>query len=174
MEKRISLIVAVADNSMVIGKDNDLIWYLPKDLKYFKDTTENHHVIMGRKNYLSIPEKYRPLKGRTNIVITRKEAFEAQGCVVMSSIETAIDYALNNGDKEPFIIGGGQVYKYVLENNLVDRMYITWVHDEFEGDTFFPEFDVEKWRLVSEEKHLQDHRNKHDFTFAVFDKKSEQ
>lgn len=170
MKKGVSLIVAVAEGSHVIGKDNDLIWYLPKDLKYFKDTTENHHVIMGRKNYLSIPEKYRPLKGRTNIVVTRKSAYEAKGSLVMNSVESAIDYALRNGDTEPFIIGGGQIYKYVLDNDLVDRMYITWIHDSFEGDTFFPEFDVAQWKLTSEERHEPDHRNKHAFTFAVYDK----
>lgn len=171
MKRGVSLIVAVAEGSMVIGKDNDLIWYLPKDLKYFKDTTENHHVIMGRKNYLSIPDKYRPLKGRTNVVITRQEAFEAAGSIVMNNIEAGIEYALKNGDAEPFIIGGGQVYKYVLDNDLVDRMYITWVHADFEGDTFFPEFDEAKWELVSSERHEPDHRNKHPFTFAVYEKK---
>lgn len=169
--KGVSLIVAATEGDRVIGKDNDLIWYLPKDLKYFKDTTEGHCVIMGRKNYLSIPEKYRPLKGRTNIVVTRQEAFEAPGCVVMNNIEGAIDYALKSGDSEPFIIGGGLVYQYVLENDLVDKMYVTWVHDSFEGDTFFPAFNEEKWELISSERQEPDHRNKHPFTFAVYQKK---
>ena len=167
--KKIALIVAIAEN-YVIGKDNDLIWYLPKDLKYFKDTTENRTVIMGRKNYLSIPEKYRPLKNRTNVIVTRQEQFDAPNCVVKNSIEEAIEFALESGDSNPFIIGGGQIYQYVLDHELVDEMYITWIHDQFEGDTFFPKFDFNKWELISEEKHEPDHRNKHAFTFAVYHK----
>lgn len=171
MEKAlISLIVAVAENG-VIGRDNDLIWYLPKDLKYFKDTTEGHVVIMGRKNFLSIPEKYRPLKGRTNVIVTRSEDFSAEGALVCNSIEDAITVALAEGDTEPFIIGGGQVYKYALDHGLVDRMYITRVHESFDGDTFFPEVDNSVWTLVSSEKHDVDHRNKVPFTFEVYEKR---
>ena len=167
----VSLIVAVAENG-VIGKDNDLIWFLPKDLKYFKDTTQNHFVIMGRKNYLSIPEKYRPLKDRTNVIVTRQEDYQAPGCEVVSSIEEGIALALKNQDAEPFIIGGGQIYDYALKHNLVDKMYITHVHQAFEGDTFFPEFDANDWELISEEKQEADHRNSIDFTFSVYQKRN--
>ena len=166
----VSLIVAIAANH-VIGKDNDLIWFLPKDLKYFKDTTAGHNVIMGRKNYFSIPEKYRPLPGRTNIVVTRqKDIIKDENVPVVSSLEEGIEMAIKSGDKEPFIIGGGQIYNYALANKLVDRMYITHIHNDFEGDTFFPHFKTENWKLVSEEHIKKDHRHEWDFTYAVYDR----
>ena len=99
---KVSLIVAVSENG-VIGKDNDLIWHLPKDMKFFKDTTLGHHVIMGRKNFESIPEKYRPLPNRTNIVITRQSDYTAEDCVVVNSVEAALEIAKQNGDTKPFI-----------------------------------------------------------------------
>ncbi len=166
----VSLIVAIASNH-VIGKDNDLIWFLPKDLKYFKDTTAGHHVIMGRKNYFSIPEKFRPLPGRTNIVVTRqKDIVQDEGVVVVSSVEEGIKYALNAGDKEPFVIGGGQIYNYSLANELIDRMYITHVHKDYEGDTFFPHFDENKWLEISSEHVDPDHRHETSFSYAVYDR----
>lgn len=169
-EHTISLIVAIAKNH-VIGKDNDLIWFLPKDLKYFKDTTAGHHVIMGRKNYYSIPEKFRPLPGRTNIVVTRqKDIIKEDNVVVVESIEAGIKYALEAGDKEPFVIGGGQIYNYALANNLIDRMYITHVGNEFDGDTFFPHFKTEDWKKVSEKLIESDHRHQWDFSYVVYDK----
>ena len=121
---KVSLIVAVSENG-VIGKSNDLIWHLPKDMKFFKDTTLGHHVIMGRKNFESIPHKYSPLPNRTNVVITRQISYKAEGCVVVNSVEAALEIVKNNRDTEPFIIGGGQIYKIALENNLVDRIYLT-------------------------------------------------
>ena len=125
---KVSLIVAVAENG-VIGKDNDLIWNLPKDMRFFKETTWGHHVIMGRKNFESIPERYRPLTNRTNIVITRQNNYKAEGCVVVNSLEAALEVAQYNSDNEPFIIGGGQIYKLALEGNLVDKIYFTEVHN---------------------------------------------
>lgn len=166
----VSLIVAVAENR-VIGKDNDLIWYLPKDLKYFKDTTAEHTVIMGRRNYHSIPEKYRPLPNRDNVVVTHQEGFEAPDCKVVNSVEEALDYARSQNDSEPFIIGGGQIYQYALDQDLVDRMYITEVHHSFEGDTYFPKVDTTKWELVSSEDVAPDHRHKYAFSFNVWEKK---
>ena len=137
---KVSLIVAVSENG-VIGKDNDLAWHLPKDMNFFKETTENHFVIMGRRNYESIPEKYRPLPNRTNIVVTRNKMFTAENCIVTNSIENAIEMAKKAGDNEPFIIGGGQIYKLALENNLVDFIYLTRVHATIDGDTFFEDLD---------------------------------
>lgn len=167
----VSLIVAIAENH-VIGKDNDLIWFLPKDLKYFKDTTAGHHVIMGRKNYFSIPDKFRPLPGRTNIVVTRqKDIIQDDGVIVVSSIEEGIKVAVEAGDKEPFVIGGGQIYTYALANNLIDRMYITQIHNAFEGDTFFPHFDDEKWQKVSSKLIEADHRHEWSFSYDVYEKK---
>ena len=133
----VSLIVAVSENG-VIGKDNDLIWHLPKDMRFFKETTMGHHVIMGRKNFESIPHKYSPLPNRTNVIITRQADYIAEGCVGVNSVEAALEIAKQNGDTEPFIIGGGQIYKIALENNLVDRIYLTKIHHTFDGDTFFP------------------------------------
>lgn len=164
----VSLIVAVSTNR-VIGKDNDLAWVLPLDLKYFKETTKNHYVIMGRKNFESIPEKYRPLPNRTNVIVTRNKDYQAEGCIVVSSIEKALELAKNAKDQEPFIIGGGQIYKYAIENNLVDKIYLTRVHAKIEGDTFFEDLNND-WKLVSETTNKADHRHAFDFTFLIYQK----
>lgn len=164
----VSLIVAVSTNR-VIGKDNDLAWVLPLDLKYFKETTKNHYVIMGRKNFESIPEKYRPLPNRTNVIVTRNKDYQAEGCIVVSSIEKALELAKNAKDQEPFIIGGGQIYKYAIENNLVDKIYLTRVHAQIEGDTFFEDLNKD-WKLVSETTNKADHRHAFDFTFLIYQK----
>lgn len=169
MKKRVSLIAAVSENN-VIGKDNDLCWYLPKDLKYFKEKTEGHAVIMGRKNWDSIPAKYRPFKNRLNIVVSRNPEIKIDGAVTVRSPNEALEYAFNHGDDEPFIIGGGQMYKAVLEDDLVDRMYITRVHAQVEGDTFFPDYNESRWKLTAEEKVEKDHRHPYDFTFLVYDR----
>jgi dihydrofolate reductase len=164
-----SLIVAIAENN-VIGKDNDLIWHLPNDMKFFKEKTVNHHIITGRKNYISIPEKYRPLANRTNIVLTRQTDFEEEGCVITHSLEEAIAYAKDNREYETFIIGGGQIYKEALEKELIDKMYITHVHHQFEGDTFFPEIDNEIWTKVSEVNNSIDDKHQYTYSFAVYEK----
>ena len=163
-----SLIVAVSENN-VIGKDNDLIWHLPKDMKFFKETTQGHFVIMGRKNFESIPHKYRPLPNRTNVVVTRQTSYEAEGCVIVNSIEEAIDRAKKAMDTEPFIIGGGEIYRLALENKLVDRIYLTRVHKHFEGDTFFAKLS-EEWKLISSEKHKADEKHICDYHFEVYEK----
>lgn len=164
----VSLIVAVSQNR-VIGKDNALLWYLPADLAYFKRTTEGHHVILGRKNYFSIPEKYRPLPNRTNIILTRSADFKADGCIVLNSLEEAIDYAKKQGEKELFIIGGGQVYAEALQKNLVDRLYITEIEATFEGDTFFPKLD-KLWKKTSETHYIADDKNKYTMRFCIYEK----
>jgi len=138
---RISTIAAVAMNG-VIGKDNDLVWNLRDDMKFFMDTTKGHVVITGRRNYESIPEKYRPLKGRTNVVVTRNERYRAEGAVVVHSLQDGIDLARAQGETECFIIGGGQIYREALASGQVDTQYITHVHAEPEGDTHYP---LEGW-----------------------------
>ena len=163
-----SLIVAVADNQ-VIGKDNDLIWRLPDDMKFFKNKTSGHHIITGRKNYLSIPKKFSPLPNRVNIVLTRQKDFEEADCIIKHSLEDAIAFAEQHNEEELFIIGGGQIYKESLEKNLIDRMYITHVHESFEGDTFFPEINS-NWKRVWEEKHSKDEKHPYNFTFALYEK----
>lgn len=165
---KVSLIVAAAENH-VIGKDNDLIWHLPKDMKYFKETTQGHFVIMGRKNFESIPHKYRPLPNRTNVVITRQTSYTAEDCIVVNSLEEAIQKANEANDNEPFIIGGGEIYRLAMEADLVDKIYLTRVHKTYEGDTFFPELN-DKWKLVSSEKIKADEKHKSDFSFEVYEK----
>jgi dihydrofolate reductase len=139
-----SIIVAISENNG-IGKDNDLLWHLPADMKFFRKTTMGHCIITGRKNYESIPEKYRPLAKRTNIVVTRNINYQAEGAIVKNSLESALEYADSAGEEEVFIIGGGQIYKEAIEKNLVDKMYITHVANNYEADTFFPEIDFSEW-----------------------------
>jgi len=165
---RVSLIAAVSENG-VIGKDNDLIWHLPKDMKFFKDTTQGHHVIMGRKNFESIPHKFRPLANRTNVIVTRQSGYVAENCVVVNSLEESIEVAKKNGDTEPFVIGGGQIYKVALENNLIHRIYLTRIHHTFEGDTFFPNLS-EDWEVIAREDCKSDEKNKYDYSFLVLEK----
>jgi dihydrofolate reductase len=133
---RISIIVAVANNG-VIGRNNDLVWRLRDDMKFFSETTRGHAVLTGRKNYESIPEKFRPLPGRQNIVITRNAAYEAPGAEVVHSLDAALEAARGGGSTEAFIIGGGQIYREALGRQDVDRILITHVDAEPEGDTFF-------------------------------------
>ncbi|MAR40402.1 MAG: diacylglycerol kinase [Flavobacteriales bacterium] len=165
---RVSLIVAVSANG-VIGKDNDLTWHLPRDMKFFKDTTKGHHVIMGRKNFESIPHKFKPLPNRTNVIITRQSDYIAEDCIVVNSVEESIEVAKKNGDEEPFIIGGGQIYKIALENNLIERIYLTRIHHNFEGDTFFPNL-AEDWKVITREDCKADEKNKYDYSFLVLEK----
>ena len=165
---KVSLIVAVSENG-VIGKDNDLIWHLPKDMKFFKDTTLGHHVIMGRKNFESIPHKFRPLPNRTNIVITRQSDYKAEDSIVVNSVEESLKVAKSNGENEAFIIGGGQIYKLALEANLIDRIYLTRIHHSFDGDTFFPELSSD-WEEVNREDCFKDNNHKYDYSFIVLEK----
>lgn len=163
----ISIIAAVAENR-VIGKDNDLVWKLPKDMKYFMDTTSGHHVIMGRKNYESLPHKFKPLKNRVNIVVTRQSEYTAPGTVLANSIRNGLNYAKNNGESEVFIIGGGEIYAESMD--MVTRMYITEVKESFEGDTFFPEFDRNLWKEVSRIPNFPDDKHQFAYDFVVLEK----
>lgn len=164
----VSAIVAT-DKNNVIGKNNDIPWYLPADLKYFKRTTLNHHIIMGRKSYESIG---RPLPKRTNIIVTRNPFFVVSNCIVANSIQEALLIALENGETEAFIIGGGEIYKQSM--HLWDRVYLTAVDLEVkEGEVFFPELPEEGWELVSEEHYSADEKNDHAYTFKVLERRSE-
>ncbi|MEI8117062.1 MAG: dihydrofolate reductase [Flavobacteriia bacterium] len=139
-----ALIVAL-DSEGGIGKNNDLMWHLPKDMKFFKDTTQGQIVVMGRKNYDSIPEKYRPLPNRLNVVLTRNEHFNAPDCLVFHSLETCLKYFEEETERIVFIIGGGEIYRMALESDMLDEMYITHVHHHYGAETFFPRFDEKKW-----------------------------
>lgn len=166
---KIKLIVATSENN-VIGIENDLPWHLPNDMNYFKETTKNSVVIMGRKNYLSIPNKFRPLPGRINIILTRKKDFSADKCIVTNSLEHAIELAHKEQKKNIFIIGGGLVYQYALDHNLVDTIYLTRVHAKIEGDTFFPKLNMTNWKIIDEKRHEKDKEHKFPFTFYTLEK----
>ena len=152
----LSMIVAASENN-VIGKNNQLLWHLPDDLKHFKRTTKGHHVIAGRKTFES---QGRPLPNRTNIIITRNRDLQIDGCEIAHSLDEAISMVKN--DDEPFIIGGENIYKQALPK--VDRIYLTRVHATFEGDTYFPEIDANEWEVVSSEYHGTDEKHKYPFT----------
>jgi len=163
----ISSIVAVAENN-VIGKDNALVWRLPADMNYFKEKTTGHCVISGRKNYESIPEKFRPLPNRTNIVITRQKNYYAPGAIVVSSIDEAIEKAKQTGDKEIYIIGGAEIFKQSM--HLIDKLYVTQIYHPFEGDVYFPKINASEWSEVSRRKGIRDEKNKYEYDFIVYEK----
>ncbi|NDK55892.1 dihydrofolate reductase [Pontibacter fetidus] len=161
----IAIVVAVAENN-VIGKDNQLIWHLPADLRFFKNLTMGHPIIMGRKTYESIGK---PLPGRTTVIITRQQDFEAPGCIVVNSIDEAITEA-QTIDQDVYIIGGAEIYKQALART--DTIYLTRVHYRFEGDTFFPEIKENDWEVIYEEKHEPDEKNKYSYSFITLKRKS--
>ncbi len=160
----ITQIVAVAENG-VIGNNNDLIWRLSSDLKRFKALTMGHPMIMGRKTYESIGK---PLPGRTTIIITRSNDYKAEGCIVVQSIEAAIEEA-KKLDTEAFIVGGAQIYTQSLP--YTTKVELTEVHETFEGDTFLPKFGSDVWKEVGREKHSADEKNKHDYSFVTLVRK---
>lgn len=161
---KISCIVAAAHNN-VIGHHNDIPWHLPADLKYFKKTTLNHHIIMGRNCFESIGK---PLPKRTNIVLTRDPFYIASNCLIAHSIEEALTLAHENGEEEAFIIGGGKIYEQ--SKDLWDTLYYTEVDLNVEGDVFFPEMNPEEWKLISEEPHLPDEKNHFAYNFKKYER----
>ena len=161
----LSIIVAVAENN-VIGKDNTLIWSLPADMKFFKEKTKGHVIITGRKNYESIPEKFRPLPERTNIVITRQADYKAPGAIVVASIDSAMHYVEQyHANEEIFIIGGAEIYKQTI--TMCHKVYLTRIHHSFEGDAFFPTLNSD-WKLTHQENVSVDEKNKYPFTFQTW------
>ena len=166
----VSIIVAVSENG-VIGNNNDLIWKLPNDMNFFKETTKGHHVIMGRKNFESIPHKFRPLPNRENIIVTRQKTYSAKDSLVVNSIEDALKIAKNKNEKEAFIIGGGEIYSLALKRNLVDIIYLTHIYHSFNGDTFFPKLNNE-WKEIDRRDCFIDERHKYNYSFLTFEKNS--
>jgi len=163
-----SLIVAMATNG-VIGINGDLPWKLSADLRRFKQLTMGHAIIMGRKTYDSLATRLGGglLPGRTSIVVTRQDAYPlAAGALRANNLEAAI--ALARDDSEVFIIGGAEIYRAAMP--LVDRMYVTVVNANIDGDTHFPEWDRTEWQLVEENAHLADERNAFDYAFRVYDR----
>lgn len=147
--KNISIIVAIAQN-YAIGKDNQLLWHISDDLKRFKKLTLDHTIVMGKRTFESLP--VRPLKNRRSIVITDITGEKIEGCEMAYSIEEAIN--IFDKDKENFIIGGGSIYRQFL--SYADKLYITWVHKDFDADTFFPEIDENIWKIVEMEEHIDE------------------
>jgi dihydrofolate reductase len=161
----ISQIAAMSKNR-VIGKDNKLPWHMPDDLAYFFRTTRGRHIIMGRKNFEANGQA---LPDRINIVVTRQARYNAPGCIVVPGIDEALDYARKNGETEAFIVGGGEIYEASMPET--ERIYLTIIDVELEGDVFFPELDEEEWKVVREEKHGADTKNPYDFTYFVYERK---
>lgn len=158
----VSLIAAAAENN-VIGRDNQLIWKLPADMKFFKNKTLGHHIIMGRKTF----ESTGVLPSRTSIVISRNQDLKLpEGCILATSIEDALSKVKN--DDEAFIIGGAEIYRQSLA--VADKIYLTRIYHTFTGDAFFPEVDESKWELISKTDHQPDERNLYSFSFFEYKK----
>tara|TARA_R110001583_G_scaffold86860_1_gene226704 strand:- start:39272 stop:39754 length:483 start_codon:yes stop_codon:yes gene_type:complete len=156
----ITIIAAIAKKN-ALGKDNQLIWHLPADLKRFKKVTLNHHIIMGRKTYESLGK---PLPNRTTIIITRNINFKAEGCIIVNSLQNALHAAKE--DKNPYILGGAEIYKQAIE--IADLLDLTFVHHEFTADAFFPEIDKTVWKENSREDFKADDKNKYDYSFVTY------
>ncbi|MBW3670935.1 MAG: dihydrofolate reductase [Acidobacteria bacterium] len=161
--KRLSLIAAMSDNH-VIGRDGNLPWHLPLDLKWFKERTMGHHLIIGRKTFESFGS--RPLKGREIIVVSRSGGDDGEGVRWSASLDEALRLA--EGDDEPFLGGGESIFREGLER--ADRMYLTHVRAEVIGDTFFPAFVDEEWNAVYREPHEPDERHEYPFTFVIYER----
>jgi dihydrofolate reductase len=159
----VTMVVAIGENN-AIGKNNELLWYLPKDLRHFKTITSGHTVIMGRKTYESVGK---PLPKRRNIIITRNREFAVEGAEVVHTIEDALK--LCKADEEVFIIGGAEIYKMAMQHT--DKIYLTVVHENFEADAFFPEIDKNLWVETASETHSPDDKNNLSFTFSTLERK---
>lgn len=160
----ISLIVAM-DENRVIGKDNQMPWHLPSELQYFKKVTMGHPIIMGRKTFDSIG---RVLPGRENIIVTRNKEYTQPGCTVLHDINSIKEYA-NNHDTEVFVIGGAEIFKEILP--VADRLYVTKIHESFDGDTFFPAINEEEWREISSTPGIVDEKNIHAHDYVILERK---
>ncbi|MFK5855182.1 MAG: dihydrofolate reductase [Bacteroidota bacterium] len=162
--KNISIIVAIASN-YAIGKDNDLLWHISKDLKHFKNLTKEHYIVMGKRTYYSLP--IRPLPNRTSMIITDVANEEIDGCIMAYSIDDAVNKM--DSSNENFVIGGGSIYNQFMP--LANKLYITRVHKDFEADTFFSEISLNEWELVSEQHVTDDPQNDFTYTFEVYNRK---
>lgn len=156
----ITMIAAAGENNE-LGKDNDLVWHLPNDFKRFKTLTTGHHIIMGRKTFESFPK---PLPNRIHIVITRNKSYSKEGAFTVTSMEEALQKVKD--DPQPFIIGGGEIYKIGMA--FADKIELTRVHGSFEADTFFPEIPESDWELVHSEFHDKDEKHAVAFTYQTF------
>jgi dihydrofolate reductase len=163
----ISFVVAM-DRNRLIGADGRLPWRLPDDMKHFRQVTMGKPVLMGRKTYESIPDRFRPLSGRTNIILTRQVGYDAPDCLVVHSLAEAV--TAGAGQSELMVIGGAQLYEQLLP--MANRLYLTLVDGEFKGDVFFPCLDMTQWREVSRQDHGRDDRHPVPFTFLLLERLS--
>lgn len=170
MKAKIKLIVAM-DEERGIGKNNDLMWHLPNDMKFFKEMTNGQIVIMGRKNYDSIPERFRPLPNRLNVVLSRNSDFDAPNCLVFNSLLESLNSFSEEKERDVYIIGGGQIYKEALDLDVVDEMYITHINHTFGADTFFPEFTESKWDISTISTQVQDEKHMCSFEIKKYSRK---
>ncbi|HET7577772.1 MAG TPA: dihydrofolate reductase [Bacillales bacterium] len=159
----ISFLLAMGKNR-VIGKDNGMPWHLPADLAFFKKKTMGNTIVMGRKTHESIGKA---LPGRKNVVVTRDTNYEAEGCTVVHSVDEARE--LFGNDDEVFVIGGTKLFNTFF--SYADRLYVTYINEEFEGDTFFPEIDDTKWKRTSVEQGVKNEKNPYEYSFIVYDRK---
>ncbi|HET7578633.1 MAG TPA: dihydrofolate reductase [Bacillales bacterium] len=159
----ISFLLAMGKNR-VIGKDNGMPWHLPADLAFFKKKTMGHMIVMGRKTHESIGKA---LPGRRNVVVTRDTNYEAEGCIVVHSVDEARE--LFGNDEEVFVIGGTKLFNAFF--SYADRLYVTYINEEFDGDTFFPEIDDMKWKRTSVEQGVRNEKNPYDYSFITYDRK---
>ena len=157
------MIAAAAENK-ALGKDNQLIWHLPNDFKRFKSLTTGHHIIMGRKTFESFPK---PLPNRTHVIITRQRDYQAEGCIVVDSIEKAIEKCPEN--EESFIIGGGEIYRLAMPYS--DKIELTVVHHVFDADAFFPEINPEDWHLTHTDFQTKDEKHLYDYSYETYVRK---
>ena len=159
----LTIIAAIATNN-ALGKNNDLIWHLPADLKRFKKVTLGHHVIMGRKTFESLGK---PLPNRTTIIISRNPDYNVEGCIVVNSLSKAIKAA--SADENPFVLGGAEIYSQAMKH--ADLLDLTLVHQVFEGDAFFPEIDLKVWTMTKRVDLKADEVNPYDYSFVQYKKK---
>jgi dihydrofolate reductase len=163
----ISLVVAASTNN-AIGKNNQLLWTLPNDMKYFKNVTWGMPVAMGRITFLALNSE--PLNGRVNIVITKRKDISAKGVVVVHKIDDAIFFASQHHYNELMVIGGGEIFKAIMPK--ADKIYLTRVHATFEdADTFFPEIDEKKWKLISNQDFFKDEKHAYDYSFQIWERR---
>ncbi len=163
---KLSIIVAATDNN-VIGIQNDLPWHLPTDMKYFKKVTDGCKIIMGRKCWESIPEKFRPLPNRKNFVVTRQDNYKAKGAIILNDIDLALSTAHMDPSEEIFVIGGAEIYKEAF--NYATKLYLTRIEGTIDGDVFLQGFDENEWVLISSSESVEE--NNYKFRFEVYEKK---
>ncbi len=164
MERGLNVVVAI-DRNRLIGDSEKLPWYLPADLKHFRELTTGNVVIMGRKTYDSIPERFRPLPDRQNVVLSNQQGLQLEGVDVVNSLDEAIDAAR---DGEIFIIGGAKIYHLALP--YTNRMFVTEIDAEFEGDVYFPDPNWSNWREINRETHDADEANPYNYAFVEYER----